>query len=116
MTERRRKRLLLMLMLVPLVATGVALLFLPVKIPYKLDAAGNVTAWYTSFMLLLVPGLGAGMGLFTLDMLKRADKLGQSGPRLMRMAFISGLLSLVVFAFVTAYSIYAAFVQAAVIR
>ncbi len=107
-----KKRLLYLLMFVPLAAAVAALFFLPARIPAKMDSQGQVTQWYANFMLLLVPGLGVGMGLFTLDMMKRASALGQSGPRLGRMAFISGILSLVVFAFVTFYSIYAAFVQA----
>ena len=107
-----RKKVLYILMFVPLVAALAALPFLPGRIPAKIDGAGNITQWYVSIMLLLVPGLGVGMGLFTLDMMRRADQLGQNGPRLARMAYFSGLLSLIVFAFVTFYTIYAAFVQA----
>lgn len=107
-----RKKVLYVLMFVPLIAVLVALFFLPGRIPAKIDGEGNVTQWYLSFMLLLVPALGVGMGMFTLDMMRRAGQLGQKGPRLSRMAYLSGLFSLIVFAFVTFYSIYAAFVQA----
>ena len=111
----RKQKGLYLLMLLPLAVAVVALFFLPARFPASMDSQGNVTGWYTKYVLLLLPALSIMMGLFTINLQKRASSMGARGERLALMAYVSGMLAMLVFLLITVYAVYSAFVLSAFI-
>ena len=111
----RKQKGLYLLMLLPLAVAVVALFFLPARFPARMDSQGNVTGWYPKYVLLLLPALSIMMGLFTINMQKRASSMGARGERLALMAYVSGMLAMLVFLLITVYAVYSAFVLSAFI-
>ncbi len=97
------------LMYLPLVAALIALSYLPEKIPAHYGFDNQVDRWGSKYEALLLPITNLLMGYFLLGMAKLAAKKEEYGENNKNVTIIVGILILILFNALNAYSLYTSF-------
>ena len=97
------------LMYLPLVAALIALSYLPEKIPAHYGFDNQVDRWGSKYEALLLPITNLLMGYFLLGMAKLAAKKEEFGENNKNVTIIVGILILILFNALNAYSLYTSF-------
>lgn len=106
---KAKKIIYYLLMLLPLIVTCVALLFLPDQIPAHYDINNQVTRWGSKYEALILPITTIFFGIFLLIMAKIAAKQEKGGANNENICLIAGIVSLVIFNAMTYYFLYTDF-------
>lgn len=104
---KRRKMILYILMLLPLVVTAAALPFLPDEIPAHYGADNQVTRWGSKYETLVFPAITIIFGLVMLGIGKYAAKQEREGDNNEKLSLLAGIMGLVIFNAMTLYFLYA---------
>ena len=96
-------------MYLPLVAALIALSYLPEKIPAHYGFDNQVDRWGSKYEALLLPITNLLMGYFLLGMAKLAAKKEEYGENNKNVTIIVGILILILFNALNAYSLYTSF-------
>ena len=100
---KRRKMILYILMLLPLVVTAAALPFLPDEIPAHYGADNQVTRWGSKYETLVFPAITIIFGLVMLGIGKYAAKQEREGDNNEKLSLLAGIMGLVIFNAMTLY-------------
>ena len=106
---KTKKIILYFLIFLPLVATLIALTYLPEQIPAHYGFNNQVTRWGSKYETLLLPIITVIFGFFMLGLARYAAKQEGSGKNNETICIITGILSLLLFNAITVYSLYTAF-------
>ncbi len=104
-----KKTVCYILMYLPLVIVLIALPYLPEKIPAHYGFDNQVDRWGNKYEALLFPIISLLMGYFLLRMAKLAAKQEEHGENNKNVTIIVGILLLVLFNALNAYSLYTSF-------
>ncbi|MBE6038367.1 MAG: DUF1648 domain-containing protein [Anaerofustis stercorihominis] len=105
----RNRKILILLMILPLVITLVALQYLPDSIPAHYGYDNTVTRWGSKYETLIFPAITVSFGLFMLFMAKVSSKDEKNGQNNEKVCILTGIMSLAVFNIMTLFFLYAAF-------
>lgn len=106
---KRQKTIFYLLMLLPLPATALSLLFLPDQIPAHYGADNQVTRWGSKYETLLLPLLVILFGVFMRWISRLAARQEKTGSNNERICLLAGIFSLLLFDAMTGYFLYTAF-------
>ncbi len=106
---KTKKTVYYILMYLPLVIVLIALPYLPEKIPAHYGFDNQVDRWGNKYEALLFPIISLLMGYFLLRMAKLAAKQEEHGENNKNVTIIVGILLLVLFNALNAYSLYTSF-------
>ena len=104
-----RKIVYFILMFLPLAVTLIVLPYLPEKIPAHYGFDNQVDRWGSKYEALLLPITNLLMGYFLLGMAKLAAKKEEYGENNKNVTIIVGILILILFNALNAYSLYTSF-------
>ena len=105
----KKKTVCYILMYLPLVVVLIVLPHLPEKIPAHYGFDNQVDRWGSKYEALLFPVVSILMGYFLLGMAKLAAKKEEHGENNKNVTIIMGILVLVLFNALNAYSLYTSF-------
>ncbi len=105
----KKKKIVYILMYLPLVVALIALPYLPEKIPAHYGFDNQVDRWGSKYESLLFPVVSILMGYFLLGMAKLAAKKEEHGENNKNVTIIMGILVLVLFNALNVYSLYTSF-------
>ena len=106
---KTKKIIYFILMFLPLVIALIALPYLPGSIPAHYGFDGQVTRWGSKYEALLYPIATVLMGGFLLVMAKIGAKQEEHGKNNEKVIIITGILVLILFNALNAYSLYTDF-------
>ena len=106
---KTKKLLYGVLMYLPLLATVIAMPFLPDQIPAHYGIDGQVTRWGSKYETLIFPVITVLFGLFMLAMSKLSARQEGTGRNNEKVTIVTGLLSLALFNAMTGYFLYTDF-------
>lgn len=106
---KTKKVIFYVLMGLPLIATVIALPFLPSLIPAHYDFEDQVTRWGSKYETLILPVVTILLGYFLLAMAKMAAKQEESGRNNENVCVITGIVTLGVFNVISGCILYTAF-------
>ncbi|MCI9435901.1 MAG: DUF1648 domain-containing protein [Lachnospiraceae bacterium] len=109
---KTKKTVYYILMYLPFAVNLAALPFLPDRIPAHYGFDNQVTRWGSKYEALLYPLVIVFMGYFMLAMAKLGAKDEEHGKNNETVLLISGILILLLFHVLNAYSLYTSFVKA----
>ncbi len=109
---KTKKTVYYILMYLPFAVNLAALPFLPDRIPAHYGFDNQVTRWGSRYEVLLYPLVIVLMGYFMLAMAKLGAKDEEHGKNNETVLLISGILMLLLFHVLNAYSLYTSFVRA----
>ena len=109
---KTKKTVYYILMYLPFAVNLAALPFLPDRIPAHYGFDNQVTRWGSKYEALLYPLVIVLMGYFMLAMAKLGAKDEEHGKNNETVLLISGILILLLFHVLNAYSLYTSFVKA----
>lgn len=109
---KTKKTVYYILMYLPFAVNLAALPFLPDRIPAHYGFDNQVTRWGSKYEALLYPLVILLMGYFMLAMAKLGAKDEEHGKNNETVLLISGILILLLFHVLNAYSLYTSFVKA----
>ncbi len=102
----KNRKLFYILMFLPLVASVVALLFLPDLIPVHYNLANEVDRWGSKYEILIFPIVTILFGQFLLLMVRIAKKQEPKGNNNEKNGFIISICSLIIFNIISGVMIY----------
>ena len=105
----KKKITVYILMYLPLAVALIALPYLPEKIPAHYGFDNQVDRWGSKYEALVFPIISLLMGYFLLGMAKLAAKKEEHGENNKNVTIIMGILVLVLFNALNAYSLYTSF-------
>lgn len=106
---KTKKTVYFILMYLPLIVALVALQYLPDKIPAHYGFGNQVTRWGSKYEALLFPIVTVLMGYFLLAMSRLAAKQEEHGENNKKIIIVTGILVLILFNALNAYSLYTDF-------
>ncbi len=106
---KTKKRVFYILMFLPLLATLIALQYLPDQIPAHYDFNNQVTRWGSKYESLIFPLIAIFFGLFMLVIAKYSSKQEGSGKNNEKVCIVTGIVSLILFNIMTGYFLYTDF-------
>ena len=108
---KTRKRVLYVLMFLPLVATLIALPFLPEQIPAHYGFDGQVTRYGSKYESLIIPAITLAFGAAMLFEAKIAAKKEKDGENNEKVSITTAIAAVVLFNVLTGFFLYTAFAQ-----
>jgi len=103
---------IILLTLLPLLATLIALPLLPESIPAHYNAAGEADRWGSKYEVLIFPALNIGFTILMAQVARFVSKQEGDGENNDRICGLATLLCLILFDAMAAYFLWTAFAQA----